>query len=216
MPLLHPGAGPTDCVENAACIDREVKAWRVPAPCLRGHVRLAKPVRFRQPWERAASLRLGNGDATVLAEYDQHARIRGGSSEEMTDAAVAGYVALAVEGTDVLLMAADHSLRRKLSRRIRDDLVRLGAVADRMTVAIADGEKAGPGDLIVATRNDRRRRASPAAPSPTATCSASRPSPRAGCSYGGRSARTLKQGAAAGRTSSSCSRVTRTRSWATP
>jgi hypothetical protein len=32
-------------------------------------------------------------------------------------------------GTDVLLMAADHALRRDLSRRIRDDLMQLGIVA---------------------------------------------------------------------------------------
>jgi hypothetical protein len=120
-----------------------------------GHVRLTEPGRFRQQWERAASLRLRDGDTTVLADYDEHARIRGGSPEEMTDAAVADYVALTASGTDVLLMAASHSLRRELSRRIRDDLIRLGIVSGRTTVGIADGEKAGPGDLIVATRNDR-------------------------------------------------------------
>ncbi len=118
-----------------------------------GHVRLAEPVRFRQLWERAASLRLRDGDPAVLADYDQHARINGGSPEEMTDAAVTAYVAHAIEGTDVLLMSADHSLRRELSRRIRDDLVRLGLVSDDKTVTIADGARAGVGDLIVATRN---------------------------------------------------------------
>ena len=125
------------------------------AACL-GHVRLTEPVRFRQEWERAASLRLRDGDTTVLADYDQHARIRGGGPEEMTDAAVADYVALTASGTDVLLMAASHSQRRELSRRIRDDLVRLGLVSSATTVAIADGDKAGPGDLIVATRNDHQ------------------------------------------------------------
>ena len=43
-----------------------------------GYARLAEPVRFRASWEQAASLRLRDGDATVLAEYDQHARITGG------------------------------------------------------------------------------------------------------------------------------------------
>jgi len=43
-----------------------------------GYARLAEPVRFRAPWEQAASLRLRDGDTTVLAEYDQHARINGG------------------------------------------------------------------------------------------------------------------------------------------
>jgi ATP-dependent exoDNAse (exonuclease V) alpha subunit len=44
-----------------------------------GYARLAQPVRFRQPWEQAASLRLREGDASVLADYDQHGRITGGA-----------------------------------------------------------------------------------------------------------------------------------------
>jgi len=119
-----------------------------------GHVRLAEPVRFRAEWEQAASLRLRDGDTTVLADYDQHARITGGDPEQVMDAAAAAYVALTIEGTDVLLMAADHSLRRELSRRIRDDLARLGRVRPGPSVRIADGARASCGDLIVCTRND--------------------------------------------------------------
>ena len=51
-------------------------------------------------------------------------------------------------------MAADHALRRELSRRIRDDLIRLGIVAAGPAVRIADGAAASAGDLIVCTRND--------------------------------------------------------------
>ena len=119
-----------------------------------GYVQLAEPVRFRAGWEQAASLRLRAGDASVLAEYDQHGRIRGGEPEQMMDAAAAAYVALTVDGTDTLLMAADHALRRELSRRIRDDLIRLGIVQPGPAVRIADGATASPGDLIVCTRND--------------------------------------------------------------
>ena len=97
---------------------------------------------------------LADGDTTVLADYDQHARIRGGDPEQMMDAAAAAYTALTAEGTDVLLMAADHALRRELSRRIRDDLIQLGIVSRRPAVTIADGTQASPGDLIVCTRND--------------------------------------------------------------
>jgi conjugative relaxase-like TrwC/TraI family protein len=119
-----------------------------------GYARLTEPVRFREPWEQAASLRLRDGDTTVLADYDEHARITGGDPEQMTDAAAAAYIALTLEGTDTLLMAADHSLRRELSRRIRDDLLHLGPVQRGPTVPIADGARAGVGDLIAVTRND--------------------------------------------------------------
>ena len=80
------------------------------------------------PGNKHASLRLRDGDTTVLAEYDQHARIIGGDPEQMMDAAAAAYVALTASGTDTLLMAADHALRRELNRRIRDDLITLGIV----------------------------------------------------------------------------------------
>jgi hypothetical protein len=119
-----------------------------------GFVQLAEPARFRERWEQAASLRLRDGDTSVLADYDQHARIRGGDPEQMIDAAAADYLALALDGTDVLLMAADHALRRELSRRIRDDLIRLGVVAAGPAVRIADGATASSGDLIICTRNN--------------------------------------------------------------
>ena len=102
--------------------------------------RLAEPARFREAWERAASLRLRDGDASVLADYDQQGRIVDGPPEEMTDAAASAYVALTADGVDVLPMAADHALRRELARRIRDDLIRLGHVRP----APARGSPTGP------------------------------------------------------------------------
>ena len=119
-----------------------------------GHARLDEPVRFRSQWEQQASLRLRDGDTSVLAEYDQHGRIIGGDPEQIMDVAAAAYVALSTSGTDTLLMAADHALRRELNRRIREDLVTLGIVQDGPAVTIADGTRAGPGDLIICTRND--------------------------------------------------------------
>ena len=119
-----------------------------------GYARLAEPVRFRSRWEQQASLRLRDGDASVLAEYDQHGRIIGGDPEQMMDAAAAAYVALIAGGTDTLLMAADHALRRELNRRIRDDLITLGIVTGGPAVTIADGSRASQGDLIICTRNE--------------------------------------------------------------
>jgi conjugative relaxase-like TrwC/TraI family protein len=48
-----------------------------------GYARLAEPVRFRAAWEQQASLRLRDGDVTVLADYDQHGRILGGDPEQI-------------------------------------------------------------------------------------------------------------------------------------
>ena len=119
-----------------------------------GYARLAEPARFRAAWEQDASLRLRDGDTTALAGYDEHGRIHGGDPEQMMDAAAAAYVALTCNGTDTLLMAAEHALRRELSRRIREDLIVLGIVEPGPAVTIADGAQASPGDLIACTRND--------------------------------------------------------------
>jgi len=119
-----------------------------------GYARLTEPVRFRAVWEQTASLRLRSGDASVLAEYDQYGRIRGGEPEQMMDAAAAANLALTLDGTDTLLMAADHALRRELNWRIREDLITFGIVSEGPAVTIPDGTRASPGDLIICTRND--------------------------------------------------------------
>ena len=119
-----------------------------------GYVRLIEPVRFRAAWERSASLRLRDGDGAVADEYGQHARINGGDPELMIEAAAADYTALAARDADALLIAADHALRRELSRRVRENLLRLGLVDASQTVTIAGGASAGTGDLIMCTRND--------------------------------------------------------------
>ncbi|HET9975142.1 MAG TPA: AAA family ATPase, partial [Streptosporangiaceae bacterium] len=121
-----------------------------------GYVQLAEPVRFTATWERAASLRLRQGDATALDEYDQHGRIQGAPPDHAMDQAVHAYVASYLAGRDVLLMAADWARCRELSARIRDDLIHLGLVDDGPTIRIAEGAEASAGDLIICRRNDHR------------------------------------------------------------
>jgi TrwC relaxase/AAA domain len=119
-----------------------------------GYVQLAEPVRFTAAWERAASLRVRQGDATALDEYDQQGRIRGAPPDQAMDQAVRAYVASYLDGRDVLLMAADWARCRELSARIRDDLIHLGLVDNGPMVRIAEGAEASAGDLIICRRND--------------------------------------------------------------
>jgi hypothetical protein len=121
-----------------------------------GYVQLAEPVRFRAGWERGASLRLRQGDATALDDYDQHGRIRGAPPDQAIDQAVGAYVASFLAGRDVLLVAADWARCRELSARIRDDLIHLGLVDRGRTIRIAGGAQASAGDLIICRRNDHR------------------------------------------------------------
>ena len=119
-----------------------------------GYVQLAEPVRFTAAWERAASLRLRQGDPTALDEYDQHGRIRGAPPDQATDQAARAYLATYLTGRTVLLMAADWARCRELSARIRDDLIHLGLVDAGRTIRIADGAQASDGDLIICRAND--------------------------------------------------------------
>src|SRR4029077_7535069 len=119
-----------------------------------GYVQLAEPVRFTAAWERAASLRLRQGDAAALDEDDQHGRIRGAPPDHATDQAARAYVATYLTGRTVLLLAADWARCRELSARLRDALIHLGLVGAGRTIRIADGAEASAGDLIICRAND--------------------------------------------------------------
>src|SRR5262249_37139813 len=90
------------------------------------------------------------------ADYAEHGRIRSGTAEEILEAAAQAYVAHRLEGTDSLLIARSHEMRREACRRVRGDLQHLGLVArDGPVIEIANSQQASVGDLIVCTDNDR-------------------------------------------------------------
>ena len=120
-----------------------------------GYVQLAEPQRFTHAWERDATLRLRAGDVTVLADYEEHGRLRGGTPDEATEQAYRGWLADYLDGKDTILMARTEDQARELSRRARDDLIRYGLVADGPAIRLAHGEQASAGDLIMARRNTR-------------------------------------------------------------
>ncbi|WP_439678974.1 MobF family relaxase [Embleya sp. MST-111070] len=109
--------------------------------------------RFRDGWERAASLRLREGDAEVFAEYDLRGRAHGGGVEEMKDAAYRAWLADHLSGVDALLVVPTRESAAELSGRARAHLVRLGRV-EHEGVALADGNVAGRGDRVQLRRND--------------------------------------------------------------
>ncbi len=122
---------------------------------LLGFTQLAEPVRFAADWERDASLRLRAGDASVLAAYDEHGRLRGGDPEQASELACRAFVADHLAGRDTLLIARTAEQARELSRRVREDLIRYGRVDTSLRVNLRHRATAGRGDLITARRNDR-------------------------------------------------------------
>jgi TrwC relaxase/AAA domain len=121
-----------------------------------GYVQLPEPVRFSKEWERDASLLLRAGDVSVLAQYEEQDRVRGGDAEEAMDLACRAWTADHLGGKDSLLLARTEEQARELSRRVRDDLIRYGVVRPGPEVRLREGAVAGPGDLIVARQNRRQ------------------------------------------------------------
>lgn len=109
--------------------------------------------RFTADWEKQASLRLRLGDTSVLGEYEDRGRLRGGTVEEMQEAATRGYLADTLDGLDSLLIVRGNDAAADMSRRIRDQLVELGRVdADVLTTG-QDDNAISVGDVIQARKN---------------------------------------------------------------
>jgi ATP-dependent exoDNAse (exonuclease V) alpha subunit len=121
-----------------------------------GFIQLREPVRFREDWERDATLRLRAGDVPVPAVYDEQGRLRGGDAEQAMDLACQGWLADYLAGKDALLLARTEEQARELSRRVRDDLLHYGLVKTGPEIRLRSGAVASAGDLIMARRNDRR------------------------------------------------------------
>src|SRR4051794_9504296 len=119
-----------------------------------GAVELTEIHRFTQAWERAASVRLRVGDSDVLAVYDAHGRIRGGTEQEMTAAAVRGYLADVLDGHSSVLVVRDNATAAELSGQIHAELVTAGRVSAEIVGEDMFGNLVGVGDLLQARRND--------------------------------------------------------------
>ena len=124
-----------------------------------GYVQLSEASRFRHGWERQATLRLRDGDVTVLTDYRLHDRLHVGPGEDMLEDAARAYLHDRLAGKDTLLMAGTEAMAAELSRRVREDLIRWGIVSDGPAVRLRDGAQASAGDWIMARRNDATVRA---------------------------------------------------------
>jgi conjugative relaxase-like TrwC/TraI family protein len=119
-----------------------------------GHVELSEATRFRQAWEREATLRLRQGDITVLADYREHDRLHTATAEQAVDEAARAYAHDRLSGKDALLMCGSEALAAELSRRIRDDLIHWGLVDGHgPAVTVMNGYQASAGDLVMARKN---------------------------------------------------------------
>ena len=115
---------------------------------------LADARRFTQPWEREATLRLRDGDQSVLGDYHRHGRLLDAGTIEQAEASAArAFLADTVAGRHALLIVDSNEQAARISARVRADLVRLGLVEEAGVPLGLHGTWAGVGDLVQARRN---------------------------------------------------------------
>lgn len=119
-----------------------------------GAAELTEVRRFHNEWEREASIRLRGADSDVLAVYDQHGRVLGGTETEMRETACRGYLADVLSGKSSLLTVQDNDTAAELSATIRAELITAGRVGHEVLGQARDGNLVGVGDRIQSRQND--------------------------------------------------------------
>ncbi len=123
-----------------------------------GAVELDRVHRFRHHWERQASLRLRTGDPTVLAEYEQHGRLHGGTHEQMETDIINAWAQARQRGENVALMANSTDTVAQLNRLAQHTRIRTGELDLNAPSMRASDQQILVGDEVVTRRNDRTLR----------------------------------------------------------
>lgn len=111
--------------------------------------------RVIREWEADASLRMRAGDTSVVREYEDRGRLRGGTRDEIQDAAIRGYMADTLDGLESLLIVGSNDEAADLSARIHAQLVELGRVQPEVLTSDRDRNPVAVGDVIQARKNAR-------------------------------------------------------------
>ncbi len=119
---------------------------------------LADVHRFRDAWEKEASLDLRNGRLQALDAYGAHDRIVGGDADSMADAAYSAWLQDIASGMSSVLVAETGEAVATLNRRARADLILSGVVDATAEVSLRDESAASIGDVIITRKNNRRLR----------------------------------------------------------
>lgn len=114
--------------------------------------------RFRNAWEKDASLDLRNGRLHALDAYGEHDRIVGGDADAMTDAAYRAWLRDVAAGVSSVLVAETGDAVAALNQRARAELILGGAVDVGTEAPLRDEAAASIGDIIITRKNDRRLR----------------------------------------------------------
>ncbi len=121
-----------------------------------GFFEIHEVLRFAEPWEGPASLRIRAGDATAAREYIERGRVIEGSEEHVKTQLVKQYTGSLVAGRNALLVTDANEGAEELAALVREQLIGLGQVdAAGPAATLSDGNEASRGDLIRALKNDK-------------------------------------------------------------
>lgn len=110
--------------------------------------------RFRNEWERKASLGLRAGRMVAAEKYVREGRVEGGDRESMLDLLFEAWQADVRAGRRSLMMAADAQTVADLNARARAERVTTGQVSAE-GVLLENGVTIGVGDIVVTRQNHR-------------------------------------------------------------
>ncbi|MGO2933639.1 ATP-dependent DNA helicase [Microbacterium sp.] len=111
--------------------------------------------RFRNDWEKHASLGLRIGDTDAIDTYLEHDRVTPGGYEEILEQAYQAWQHDQAAGKTSVLIAETLDTVSQLNTRARTDRILAGEVA-LIGVRLHDGNEASRGDLVITRKNDRR------------------------------------------------------------
>ncbi len=123
-----------------------------------GAIELDRVHRFVHGWEREASLQLRRGNTDVLAAYDHHGRIHGGSRRRMEEAVVAAWWEARSRGERAAMMAPTNESVVALNHRAQAMRGQAGEI-DLTGPSVEVGSyRLHVGDAVATRRNDREMR----------------------------------------------------------
>lgn len=111
--------------------------------------------RFREDWEKKASVALRRGSVDAIEAYQANQRVSGGERVHMLEALYLAWRSDTERGLTSLMLTLDSATLHELNARARADRVAAGAVSEG-GLTLVGGGTAGVGDLVETRQNDRR------------------------------------------------------------
>ncbi len=123
-----------------------------------GAIELDAIHRFTHPWEADATRRLRTGDIGVIAEYDRHGRIHGGTPHDMESAIIDVWAEARLRGETVAMMANTNHTAGRLNQAAQHHRIEAGELDPHGPALHHDDQKLLIGDDVVTRRNQRALR----------------------------------------------------------